>query len=77
MPPYLQLLLGLSQVMKAGDGNIYALSVKERWERLTHSTRNFQREQRVLRCASFKAPDWRGPAAILNWHHLPRIPSEV
>lgn len=75
--PYLQLLLGLSRVMKASDGNIYALSVKERWERLTHSTRNFQRERCVLRCAGFKAPDPRGPGAILNWHHLPRIPSEL
>lgn len=28
--PYLQLLLGLSRVLKASNGNIYALSVKER-----------------------------------------------
>lgn len=75
--PYLQLLLGLSRVLKASNGNIYALSVKERWERLTHSTRNFQRERCVLRRAGFKAPDRRGPGAILNWHHLPRIPSEL
>lgn len=76
--PYLRLLLfTIHRLLRLVMEIFNALSVKERWERLTHSTRNFRREQCVLWRASFKAPDRREPGAILNRHHLPRIPSEL